>query len=196
MKRTMLNNLNNRPPSILVVLLVSALVTLLSARTRQVRQEQARPLGCLTAEQVLSLSGPICQAVAARYGPFTLSAEALTGADNFWQVACSDTAGQDLLDLDWNADTGELSLVAWFHYKFLSHAGPPLNSARAIGMGHFWLRALRVSPASIDWRLLRPPVGFAREQWTLFYAAKGRFATIRLDAHTGALVCAQFSRTL
>src|SRR5579862_595234 len=103
------NRLNSRPLLTLVTLLIGTLMVLLNARARQMRHEQAKPLGCLTAQQVLNLSGPISQAVAAQSGPLSLTAETAHCQGNFWEVDCSDALGRELMDLTWNADTGQLS---------------------------------------------------------------------------------------
>jgi|SRR5579862_5524952 len=184
------NPLNNVWSSVLAVVLVGA-VLLLGARGRHVQLEPAKPVGWLTAPRVLSLSKPICLAVAARSGTLTLDAEPAPGPDNYWQVACSDATGHDLLHLNWKTDTGELYEVS--APKSRRMTGPLLKAAKAIVLGRLWLRDLQLDPAPAQWPLLRPPLCTpAQDLWSLHFAAAGRHAIVELEAHTGALVYARF----
>ena len=136
------------PRLICAALLAAALVALLRVRGRQIRQEHARPFGQLTAQQVLSTSEPICRAVAARPDPFILTAEALPGPDSFWTVICADPTGHDLLDLTWDADTGELSNVGVWMWQSRNPGGPVMNLAKAIASSRYWFESAAKQPGA------------------------------------------------
>jgi hypothetical protein len=180
----------NRARWLSATLLVAAVAALVSARMHGMSREQDRKLGCLTAQQVLGLSEPICRTVVGGTGPLELAVDPSHGRPNTWTFVCSEPSGRDLCTLKWNADTGELSQLTAVCRKAQLRSGALLSSARAIEIGRFWLRSLRFGPERLQWRLCGVPVCIENHHWSLNFTAEGRHAYLELEAHTGNLICA------
>jgi hypothetical protein len=184
------NQSYNRARWLRAILLAAAVAVLVSARMHGMSREQNRKLGCMTAQQVLSLSEPICRKVVGGTGPLALAADPSQGRPNTWTVVCSEPSGRDLCTLKWNADCGNLSQLTAVCRKTQLRPGALLSSARAIAIGRFWLRSLRFSPERLQWRLSGSPVCIENHHWSLNFMAEGRHAYLELEAHTGNLICA------
>ena len=192
-----MNSRRYRFPVLAVLLGLTALLLLLE-RAHQVRAQQERPYGHYTAAQILDRAAPLCRAVAPEAGDLDLSVRRdLPDQANqhLWDVVARGRGGRDILNLCWNADTGEAYIVShWFVPGPRSSLPPPLSRREAIAAAWNWLRALGIAERAPHWHLAGAPQKGDRV-WSICWQADSRTAAIKVDDDTGALVKAQSWRT-
>ena len=176
------------------LLLISALTLTLWAYSRQAQQEHGRPLGLLTATQVIALSEPICRSIAPHANELRLSAESWRGSHLWWNVSCQDSRGRELANLEWTPKTAELVQIE--AHPYLQEFGRPVSMSAREGVERmrYWLNLLRTD-VSTGWRPIGTPRSDHGRVWACGWISHEVRAYLRVDSHTGDLLIAQFWRS-
>ena len=177
----------------------SALVITHLALTRRAQAEQERPFGRYTTRQVVALTEPLARLVAPEADGLSLSAERIItprpvgGPLALWSVDGEDRSGEFVVHFDWDADTGELSMVGHRIHETAGSARP-LSRQEAIQAAWYWLRDLGIAEKAPQWR----PVPAPKQKYevlTVFWQAEGRGAAIQIGLRSCLLHSARSWRT-
>lgn len=176
------------------LLLISALTLILWVYSRQFQQEHGRPLGLLTATQVIALSDPICRSIAPHTNELRLSAESWRGSHLWWNVSCQDPKGRELAHLEWTPKTAELVQIEVHPDQQEFGRSISMPARKGMERMRYWLSLLRTD-VSTGWRPIETPRSDRGKVWACGWISQEVHAYIRVDSHTGDLLIAQFWRS-
>ncbi len=178
--------------SLSAFLLIGSAATL-ALRVRHLHQERTHPFGRLNAAQVLQLSQSLCQDIAPYEQTFNLSMLPVKGpCRNDWDIQCDNATGHEVVDLTWDANTGQLSQVGAFPPYQDEPAKPLLTKQEAVLTAYSWLLTLQGNAPSLHWRLARLPICADRRSWVVAFRSAGHHAYIQMQARSGNLLMAHF----
>jgi hypothetical protein len=154
--------------------------------------ETALPVlwGHLTAQQAMTLSAPVFQALLPRHGDLLLSAEPQPGRDRLqhrlWCIDCVDGHGRDQAHLLLDADSSEILIVGCeIDRECLSRVAVEKTVPEATARVRFWLSRLGYP---IVWRLIGTPKHTG--VWQVVLVTDQRKAIVMIDAEQGNLLSA------
>ncbi|HLV79288.1 MAG TPA: hypothetical protein VKT32_03370 [Chthonomonadaceae bacterium] len=104
-----------------------------------------------------------------------------------WMVTCTGAAGQELVDLDWNAETGALLQAVPASRQTPTRRPVSLSQHQATEVAQAWLETLKIGGAGLRWRPARPAT-CAYQVWSIVWQCGEHRAWVTLRARTGALI--------
>ncbi|HLK60174.1 MAG TPA: hypothetical protein VKU00_26670 [Chthonomonadaceae bacterium] len=144
-----------------------------------------------TVRRILDRSEPICDALAPAGASLELAVALVPGTASIrpvWNVQCSDRYGQDLVNVRWNGDTGQL-LSAGTQYPLSRGTRIHLTTGlQAKAAARSWLKTLRLMGAAGGWRIACAQYLPAKWIWTVKCVSAGQKARLSLDARSGGLL--------
>jgi len=171
------------------LLMTTAAIAILGLHADRVSRERAKPIGRMTAQQVLQASEPICQAIAPGRPGVTMSADYTTALPyGQWSVTCTDASGHNVASINWDEDTcGLLSVQGrpqpTSRTEFLLRTRP-----QALACARRWLVRLGFTGVAERPDLFRSPAVSPR--WTVLCHCVSRDVLLWLDPYTGLLIFA------
>ncbi len=169
----------------LSILTIGFLALVMTAYRHHNQQDPIPPLDRLTGQQALQQSEQLCDTIAPTIGTWNLSVERHPSAgSNWWYVSCSDSTGQRVINLEWNADTRELFNVSSAYVSEEDDRGIR-NSVEAIRYARYWLRTLPFAESAKSWRVASVQEGGQKLSWTVEWVGESQHVAIQIDAHTG-----------
>jgi hypothetical protein len=155
-----------------------------------VQKQLTRPVGHLTAQQVLEKSEPLCHALAPEITTMVFYVESSEGPfGNCWSVSCRDETDQEVVNLTWDADAAELCMVG-VELKHQQQQGKQLGPRAAVQAARYWLDAIGFAAKSPSWHLLRPPI-YKPLAVAVEWQGVGRQVYIHLNVYSGDLLNAR-----
>ncbi len=165
------------------------------------------PYGRYTQRQIIAHSRTLCRALAPERTDLRLEVErhkapaTEESSGRLWNVYASGAAGEHVLYLQFDADTGAVQIVGRDARTLPESDSAPLTRQGAVRAGRAWLRLLGAMPAFPDgnegacgpaWRLVAvtaPRPGCRR--WTRVWQAGGETVLLFLDPGAGRVLLAK-----
>ncbi len=177
--------------------LLIGITALLGYRTIRAKTSAASKItfGRYTAAQIIDRSEQLCRTITSRddrlvFFADTDQAYAPNGAlQRHWRVDCKNEAGEVIVHLLWDADTGDLCTAAQLLPQMSGRKPPKMPAGMAVRRAAEWMRTLGIAATAPRWRLTGKP-SQCNMNWNVQWQAQGRSAFIVLNAGTGDLTLA------
>ena len=185
-----------RSKAILAIFVLIVFIAIQMACSRRQNGVAARSVYRHTAQQMIDLSTPICQAMLPERGDLYISAEPITSMLShqrtgiLWNVVYTDGSGTPLLYVMRDDETGELLLSTLQIVYDTDHKSekPPLTAASAGARARDWMRALGFHET---WQVVGTPQR-DRSRWHIILSNAGRRAYLNITSRKGYLVSIDF----
>ena len=185
----------NRIEACLFLCMLITVYTISRHRVAQLHRQQTLAYGGYTLNQIVKRSEVVCRTLAPRADRIEFTAEKLMtpegthGLRREWSVDCRDRADNDLANMTWNAETGQLVLMSGTEH-WQQPLTPTTPAAQVTNLFRTWLCELGMTAAGERWDVMDRP-RLADTTWRLDWRRGDEVINVKLCLRLGQLTLAR-----